>query len=217
MFSKAADVEIFISILAPVYFLSMLSASFVNSEKQGRAYERIRSGPHRVAWAPPRGVFPVVWFILNTLAATGAYLVRKQPWIEGELRHNAVYEQGVNLWPLVTFWILQGFLTLYMISFFGGNASEISFSRRLLAAFVVFVNLALAVIVAILFQALSVWAGVLIWLLVAWLLFAFILSIAIIRQGSKLAAEVFVKRLAVRGDEEVGQRPKKSTGTEGKR
>jgi len=201
MFSKAADIEIFLSFIAPVFLIAFVSAMAVNSEKQSRAYEKIRSGPHRVRFAPPRIVFPIVWSILYTLIAIAGYLVRKQPWVDGDVRHNAVYEEDVNLWPLITFWILQVFLAFYMISFFGGNTNEIAFGRRVLAAFIVFVDLALAVVVAILFQRLSVWAGVFMWLLIGWLLFAFILSIAIVRQGSMLAAEVFVKKLATNVEE----------------
>jgi tryptophan-rich sensory protein len=198
MFVKADAVELFISFLAPVYLLDMLSMYTVSSEKQSRAYEKIRNGERAVAIAPPRWVFPVVWLTLDTLAAVAAYIVRKQPWVDGELRYNAVYEPGVNLWPLVLFWIFRVLLFLYTWVFFGANASTVPFSRRLLGTFVVFICLVMGIIVGVEFTHLSTWAGVLIFLTVAWLLFALLLSFSILRQGTVQAAGDFVNRITVK-------------------
>lgn len=200
MFVKADAVELFITFLAPVLLLDVLSAYTVASEKQARAYEKIRSGERAVSIAPPRWVFPVVWTVLDTLSAVAAYIVRKQPWVDGEPVFNAVYEPGVNLWPLVLFWIFRVLLFLYTWVFFGANASVIPFSRRLLGTFVVFICLIMGIIVAVQFQRLSTWAGVLIYLTVAWLLFALLLSFAILRQGTVQAAGEFVHRITVKAE-----------------
>lgn len=173
------NVELFLSFLGPVYFIGFGVANLIGSRRRtpssstrtelGAAKSETRAQTYAelskdIKFAPPSWLFGVVWFILYTLMAIGAYIVRHD---------GGMYVSGVNLASLVYFWILQLLLALWTIVFFG-------LEQRVLGMIIVFIDLVLAIVVGVLFLDVSVWAAVFMFIVAAWLLFAFFLSLAIV-------------------------------------
>lgn len=175
------NVELFLSFLGPVYFIGFGVANLIGSRRRTPSSTRTDLGGAAAAkyetraqtyaelskdikFAPPSWLFGVVWFILYTLMAIGAYIVRHD---------GGMYVSGVNLASLVYFWILQLLLALWTIVFFG-------LEQRVLGMIIVFIDLVLSIVVGVLFLDVSVWAAVFMFIVAAWLLFAFFLSLAIV-------------------------------------
>jgi benzodiazapine receptor len=158
----ASVVEIFLSFLGPVFLIGLAPAMIYRSRRQMQTYEDIRA---KVSIAPPMWVYGPVWILLYFIMSLGGTFVRVL---------GGMYIAGVNLQPLIYFWILQVVLSLYTVLFFGMN-------QRVLAMLIVFASLVLAVIVGLLFWSISIAAAVFMFIVSLWLFYAFVLSIAILR------------------------------------
>jgi tryptophan-rich sensory protein len=172
-------VELFISIIAVVYLIGFLPGMISRSTRQVKMYNEIRTN---VRLAPPSWLFGVVWFLLYSLMAIAAYIVRL---------NGGMYVSGVNLQSLIYFWVLQIVLAFYTILFFGMN-------QRVWAMLIVFTGLLLSIIVGVLFWPVSVVSAVFMFTVSAWLLFAFILSILILRASASKSGGSAIEYLTYR-------------------
>lgn len=173
------NVELFLSFIGPVFFLGFGAANLGDSRKRASSYEELRKG---VKIAPPSWLFGVVWFVLYVLMSIAGYLVRHE---------GGMYVSGVNQASLIYFWVLQVLLAIWSIVFFG-------FEQRVLGTIIVLVDLVLSIIVGVLFLDVSTWSAVMMFIVSAWILFAFFLSLAIVfKRIDPSSARGLLRRVAM--------------------
>lgn len=161
----ALRLELLLLFLCGTYAVAALSSSLDYAGMRGRRYATYK----KPSFAPPPWLFGVAWSILYTVQGIAAYLVR----VSRPEPYAPASEDGTRR-ALILYAFLQLLLALYAP--FAANLG--------VAFFIVLSSAALAVVVTVQFFSHSTAAGWLMTALVAWLLFASLLSFSLLLMNS---------------------------------
>lgn len=159
LFGFWAGVVLLIAFLPRLFFRNNTEASYVTLK--------------RPPFAPPPAVFGIVWAILYGLQIVAVHIVR--------LRGGA-WDADENRRALILFLVLQVMLTLWTVAFDLLKAYA-------LAVLPILISLVVCIIVAVMFLEYSLVSALFMFVLAAWLAFAFVLaiSIAVLNSAGRVA------------------------------